>query len=328
MNTPEAPEHDPLERLMQLAGRREPVQSKRATEIEKSTRLHWQQTLERRHKTRRWQRLTQLGIGIVATTTLALLITDFPNSSLQPETSGMVTKLIGAPRYGPPGDALSVLAVGTDLPVGSVLVTGIGEGVALRLGSGHNVRIDESSRLRTEPRAVVLDEGAVYVDSDSAGTDIEVRTPLGTVQELGTQYMARLSHDRLEVSVREGIVRLDYGAGAASAKSGEVISLDDHGRTQSMQVSRYGRHWAWTARLAQSPALNGTTLAEFLAWLTREEGWQLSYASQELARAAESVELSGDIGDLGGEESLAAVMTITGWQYTLIDGELIISAGQ
>lgn len=328
MNAPTEPERDPLETLMQLAGRREPVPSKRAIQIEKCTRVHWQRLLERRHRRRRWHRLMQVGAGVATMAAFVLVATNFSGDSPQTATTGIVTKLIGSPRYGPPGDALSVLSVGTDLPVGSVLVTRAGEGVALRLESGHSVRIDGSSRLRTEPRALVLDDGAVYVDSDSAAADIEVRTPLGTVQELGTQYMARLYTSHLEVSVREGIVELDYAIGKTSAKSGEVIRLDEHGRAQSLTVSRHGQHWAWTAKLSQSPALNGTTLAEFLAWLTREEGWNLSYVSRQVAKAAESVELSGDIGNLTGEESLAAVMIITGWQYTLIDGELTISAGQ
>lgn len=323
-------DHDPLEKLLGLASRRQPMDSKRKIEIQRSTHERWQLVLERRYKVRRRRHFMQFFAGVATVALLVLAYVNFPDNSLPRATFGVVTKLIGTPQYGPPGDALSNLAVGTELPIRSVMVTGPGEGVALRLASGHSVRVDESSRLRTETGVIVLDDGAVYVDSDAAvsAATMEVLTPLARLRELGTQYMARLYDSSLEVSVREGIVNVDYPNGRMSARSGEVIRLDQSGRTQSLSVSLSGKHWAWAARLAKLPPLEGATLAEFLRWLAREQGWQLSYVSPEVAEAAERVTLTGDIGDLGGEESLAAVMTITGWRHELNDGVLIISAGQ
>ena len=132
--------------------------------------------------------------------------------------------------------------------------------------------------------------------------------------------MVTLTDNSLQVSVREGAVRVSLGNTVASAISGEMLRLDEFGNTERLGVARYGEHWAWVAQLAHVPALDELTLAEFLHWLVREHGWQLEFASAELARYAETVELYGSIDGMSGEEALATVMMATRWRYSLTEG--------
>jgi hypothetical protein len=72
--------------------------------------------------------------------------------------------------------------------------------------------------------------------------------------------------------------------------------------------------------------LEAHTLAEFLAWLSRENGWVITYATGSLERSARGVELNGSIAGLDGEQALASVVATVGWRYTLLDGVVAVSS--
>lgn len=319
---------DPLEKIFELAGRREPVHPERAAQIEEATRQRWQTMLARRRAAQRRRRIAWIGGGAMVAASVVAVAVFMSRIVTEAPVVATVIQVVGTPETGARGHAMAIIRTGTELRAGSVLETAGDDGVALQLVGGHDLRLAVSSRIRIEADAVVLDAGAVYLDSDDNGhgTAIELRSRVGTVRELGTQYMAALAGDVLEVSVREGAVRVAQGDVVATAHAGELLQLDASGHTRKLDVPRHGEYWSWVTQLAPVPAIEGLTLAEFLRWLTREQGWQLEFASPELILRAGKVVLSGSIDGMNGEEALAAVMTSTGWRYTLADGALTIES--
>ncbi len=319
---------DPLERILPLAGRREPVDSKRTERVERQTHERWQRMLARRRAADRRRRISWIGGGVAVAASLLAAVLVIPRLVPQAPVVATVVTVLGSPETGARGRAMMRLATGAELQAGSVLQTAAAEGVALALRSGHQLRLADATRVRVETDAVVLDAGAVYVDSGGDATPIEVRSSLATVRELGTQYIARLAGGMLQVSVREGAVRVAHGTTADTANAGEMLQLDASGRTSKKPIASHGEHWAWVARLASVPDLQDLKLAEFLGWVAREQGWRLEFASAEDARAAAGVELFGSIEGLSAEESLATVMSSTGWRYVLADGALTVDSGR
>lgn len=328
MSTKSNGDNDLLEKVLLLAEPRKPVDPERAGVIEEKTHERWQAMLARRHAAQRRRRFTAIGGGMAVAASIVLAAIFITRPALEAPTVATVVNVVGAPATAERGQAMTTLSSGAELYAGSVLETANDEGVALQLVSGHSLRLAAASRVRIEADAVVLDAGSVYLDSggDGRATSIEVRSRIATIRELGTQYMVQLSGNSLDVSVREGAVRVAKGNTVATANAGEMLQLDESGRTQRLDVIEYGKHWEWAVQLAPVPDMNGLSLAEFLRWLVREQGWHLEYATPELARLAGSVELGGSIDGLSGEEALELVMTSTGWRYTLERGSLTVES--
>ncbi len=266
------------------------------------------------------------GLALAASVVAAvMLLSQFVTEAPMVAT---VVNVLGNPETGARGHAMMALRVSDQLQAGSVLETDGDGGVALQLITGHSLRLAPATRVRIEVDSVVLDAGAVYLDSgeDKRVTPIEVRSRVATVRELGTQYMVRLTRNSLEVSVREGEVRVAQGDSAGSAIAGEMLQLFESGHTEKSSILEYGEHWTWVTELSPVPVLDELTLAQFLRWLTREHGWQLEFASPELDRYAGMVELYGSIDGLSGEEALEVVMIAAGWRYRLTEGTLTVDS--
>ena len=319
---------DPLEKIFLLVGRRKPVDPERAEVIEQKTRERWQNMLAHRRVARKRRTLKILGGGIAVAASFVAAGIFMTRLTTEIPAVATVVKVLGMPETGSRGQAMTALHEGTLLRAGSVLETSQEDGISLHLTSGHKLRLASASRIRIELDAVVLDSGAVYIDSggDGRATRFEVRSRVATLRELGTQYMAILIDDSLEVSVREGAVRVSQGNHVETAFAGEIWQLDATGRTQKSNIPEYGDHWAWITALASVPDLEEMSLSEFLHWVAREQGWQLEFATSELAHIAAAVELHGSIQGLTHEDALAVVMTSTGWRYTLEDGALTIES--
>ncbi len=151
-----------------------------------------------------------------------------------------------------------------------------------------------------------------------------MHSTLATIREVGTQYQVRLLADGLEVSVREGMVYLERDSGSVTAHAGESLRLEHDGNVRREAILRHGERWLWVAQLGPALDLNGHTLTEFLDWLSRENGWRVSFARASLQRDAQTIELSGSVEGLRPEEALASVMATVAWTYALADGVVTI----
>jgi ferric-dicitrate binding protein FerR (iron transport regulator) len=159
----------------------------------------------------------------------------------------------------------------------------------------------------------------LYFDTGRSAAGLEVRTPLGTIHDIGTQFEVRLQNSSLRLRVRTGLAELRRGADVVAARAGTELTLAG-GATTTRAVATFGSEWGWTAHLATPFDTEGQPLAAFLEYLTHEYGWTLQYADPALARDASSTILHGSIRGLQPEEALAVALTTSGLSYRFRDG--------
>jgi len=243
-----------------------------------------------------------------------------------------VETVSGAVYAQPPLGDPRLLAVGDELPPGTTLVTpgGIGPSrISLRLAAG-SVRVDDESRLRLiSSTALELSGGEVYAATDPVRGEpspaLEVRTPLGTARDVGTQFTVAVlgpAADALRVRVREGAVAVERDGERHRAAAGEELVVARDGRVARREIATHGDPWAWV--LDAAPPFTGRTLADLLAWVQRETGWRVRYEEPGLAVEAEGIVLYGGVGDLRPDEAAQAILPGAGLEGQVADGVLTV----
>ncbi len=227
---------------------------------------------------------------------------------------------------------LLTLAGGEPIYAGTVIDTDAGADdgrAAIRLAGGQSLRLDAGSRVRFASRSDLdLERGAVYVDS-AGGAGVEIRTTLGVVRDVGTQFEVRLHGDAatgaaLRVRVREGSVLYQRGGDSHHALAGEELQARGDGTVTRGQVPIFGEHWQWVLDAAPAPEIAGRPLAEFLDWVSREGGWQIRFADAETARIAAGTRLHGDLRGLTLTEASSMVLHGSGLDYRLEGGAFVV----
>ena len=322
-------EQDALEDLLIFAGRREVVEPHRSERVEQKVLTHWQQVVRRQRKADRRWRTIKFGGYLALAASLVLTFNLFLRSQGESPAVATLVAVVGKIEAGFGDQPMMEIVTGSDLLAGSILETSDNAGAALILTSGHSLRVAAASRVRFQVDTIMLDQGSVYIDSGRTGakSQLVVRTSFGTAREFGTQYLVRILDDAFEISVREGSVNIerDYGP-TLTAMAGEALHLNRDGSARREAIPSYGDRWQWASDLGQPMQLEARTLAEFFAWLSRENGWVVTYATGSLERSARRVELHGSIAGLDGEQALASVVATVGWRFTLLDGVVAVSS--
>ena len=320
---------DALEELLIFAGRREVVEPDRAERVERQVFNHWQGMLQRQRQADRRRRTIKFGGFLALAASLVLTFNLVLRYQDQSTPVATLVAVVGNIEVGFRDQPMMEIATGSELRAGSILETSDGAGASLLLTSGHSLRVAAASRVRFQTDTIMLDQGSVYIDSGRTGATsrLVVRTSFGTARELGTQYLVSIVDDAFEVSVREGSVNVERNNGSIlTAKAGEALYLDRDGSARRETILNYGDRWQWASKLGQPMQLEGRRLDEFFSWLSRENGWEVSYATGSLERSARRVKLHGSIAGLDGEQALASVVATVGWQFTLSNGVVAVSA--
>ena len=338
-----SPREDLLARLIRSAGRRPPVPFGRAERVKAAVRAEWAAAL----RNRRRRILYMSGAGAAAALiALALFagsrgwFAGFDGSGKRrtgsPEVAGTVGTIetaIGTVRIaisedGKVAGAARTIEVGGEVPAGAVIETPAKGRAALRLAGGQSMRIDGGTKLLVSAAdAFVLEEGAVYVDSGtSAKTPVEVRTPLGTARDAGTQFEVRLTQGTMLVRVREGKVELKHEGETAIADAGVELAASEGRPVVRRTLPASGPTWEWVAACPPAYAIEGRTLREFLRWACREAGWRLSFADADSEKQAGSIRIHGAIDGMTVEQALAAVLPACGASHGIKDGALVVAA--
>lgn len=200
--------------------------------------------------------------------------------------------------------------------------------VALRLANGGSMRLAPQTRVTFAAAGrATLDGGTLYFDSEN-GAAVEVRTPLGIVRDMGTQFVARLAGERLEVAVRDGRVAIDRGSGAVDVAAGERVSVTSGAAAPRRErSSSFGGDWDWAERVAPPFEINGRPLIDFLQWVEAQTGRTLEFADPNSERVARDTVLMGSM-DLEPMPMLAAVLATTDLGYALDGDRIVIRAGK
>ena len=315
---------DEVAMLIRLAGRRPAVPDDVAARVRAAAHEQWQSGLRRRARARSlW---TAAGLAAAASVILAIawsIVRVDPAGPPIPQVSVRVESLAGSVTAGN-----RPLQAGAGLPLGAEVETGEDGRVAVRLASGHSVRLDAGSRIRILDRATLaLSRGAVYVDSGAHARTAEplrLQTPLGEVRETGTQFEVRLGADSIRIRVREGSVVLQAADGRHEVGVLTELETDGHGSSRTREISRSGSEWSWIAGITPMPDLEGLSARAFLDRMAREGGWTLHFADEETARLAGETVLQGSVQGLTVEQALEAVLPTCGMVHRIEDGRLIV----
>jgi hypothetical protein len=248
------------------------------------------------------------------------------------------------------------LAEGGTVPAGAVVRTAAdaGASLSLRLAGGAELRLDAGTRLHLPPfadpataadsgstratngaadgrLAVLLARGAVYADtgedaaSGSPSSSLRVRTPIASADDVGTRFAVRLldgPRPAMRVRVRSGAVAVERGGERWLAPAGEELVVTAEGDPRRRPAAAFGAGWEWVAGAAGFD-VDGRTVAQLLAWVTRETGWRLRWADPGAETAARSIVLHGDFGDLPPERAAFAVLPGADLEARL-DGEVLV----
>jgi len=213
---------------------------------------------------------------------------------------------------------------GAEVLSGATLETANGR-VALALGT-LSLRVDRHSRLRFDaPDRVTLINGRVYVDSGgvNALAALRIATPAGTVRHVGTQFQVTVAGDLTSIQVREGRVAVE-GPAPHEVAAGEKLDVRGATATLTRAQPPSGEGWDWTSRTAPAFDIENRPLAEFLAWIAREHGWQLRYTDAGSQARAQEVRLHGSLAGLDANAMIERVARITGTPLIVRDGALTI----
>lgn len=256
-----------------------------------------------------------------------------------PAVVARAERVVGPVQVASGESDLRVIAAGDPMAAGAWIHTG-GAGVgplgrlSLRLASGTTVRVDAGSRLRLVSTGVLdLERGAVYVDTGAAqagGGGIEVRTPLGTARNVGTQFVVRTvggAEGSVRVQVRQGAVEVDRGRATYRAGPGDELVIRGEGPVERREVSPHGRHWEWVIEAAPPFELEGRTLEELLDWVSRETGWRVLFEDDALAASAGEIVLHGSLGELRADEAAFTILPGAGLEGELWGGALVVRRG-
>ena len=226
----------------------------------------------------------------------------------------------------------TTLASGQTLFPGAEIRTGAGR-AAVALPSGASVRLDLDTRLSlVSADTLVLDRGTIYVDTGAgakAGTrerTLEVRTPIGVARDIGTRFEVRLLDDALRVRVRDGEVEVEADGGTHAAADGTVLTVHDDGTVERAVVASDDPAWSWTWGVSPAFEIEGRSLAEVLAWVAEETGWELCYENPDLEARAASIVAHGSLSGVTPDQAPDLLLPGTGLVHRVADGALIVVA--
>jgi ferric-dicitrate binding protein FerR (iron transport regulator) len=303
-------------KLLKLSGERDTPSAARTAQARIAALESWQRMLEQNKKQvwrRKWLRVSfALAAGMAC-----LLLLPYYLSAPVKTTAAHVVALEGK---------VSV-AMGAEIHTGQQLVTDAGR-VALSLGDSLSLRLDQHTTLRVDDvDHVTLLQGRVYVDSGGLSTNpsLTIATPAGDVQHLGTQFQVYVQGDITRVRVREGHVRLSSRNFIVQPiASGEELNIVGSQVTLQRGLPTYGSDWEWASIISPALDIENRPLAEFLAWMAREHGWQLRYTSESVQQRTHEIRLHGSIEQMNSTDIVERISLITGVPITSQEGVLLV----
>ncbi len=297
-------EDSSIAQLLKLAGTRD-MPSEAATERARAAaEAAWQRGLRQPARPLRGRRVW-IPLALAASSVLvAMLLLNRP----APRAALVVASVVAV-------DADPVLRVGAAVHEGATVSTGDGR-AAFLLGDSLSLRVDRGTQLEfvSEDR-VRLAKGSVYVDSGglNAASRLRTETPAGEVRHLGTQFLVSVEGAATRIRVREGRVELARpGMPAQDIAAGDGLNIEG-GRLQLLQgLASHGGDWEWATATAPAFDIENRPLSEFLAWVSREHGWQLAYRDEEIRVRAQDIRLHGTVSGLEVRAMLERIALITG----------------
>ncbi len=325
-----------IARLLRLAGEADPIPPEAEARVYAAVEKAWRTSAREPGRAqvydtvyRQWSRAV-LGsrlrrwaapVAIAATVLLAISI------AWQPEPPAPAPVAIGTVAR-VTGPAPGTYRVGDPVFRGNEITTGGGQGLSLLLSNRESVRLDEHTTLVVlADNRFELVAGRVYADTGDfvhRRNALVIETGIGSVTDVGTQFLVHADGMSLDVAVREGRVDVSGMGDEIVAVAGERLRVDSTGDTAIGSIDPYDEYWDWVASLAPVFELENRSLLDFLRWAARETGRELEFEDNELRMAAMRTDLHGSIEDFTPTEAVAAVMSTTSFRYRIEKDRIVV----
>jgi ferric-dicitrate binding protein FerR (iron transport regulator) len=315
---------DVLERLISAAGKREaPPAAAYERALEAATGA-WRAQVCRR----RWRVASTIAAGVAVAAIgvgIAVRSVDSPQTPSEPIAS--VSRVIGDVRVRSDAFSWRSLHDGTSLSAGAEVRVETASAAALQIGAAA-VRIAGDAEIVVEsPSRLRLRQGKVYVDTGagvSTGAMLVV-TDSTSVSDVGTQFEVQERDDVVRVRVREGAVLLEHDGVRRRGAAGDQIHIDAAGVVSVSTIAPNDRDWRWVESLATAPDIDDQPLTVLLAWVARETGTPVRYATPDVERKATATILHGSIRNLEPLVALSVMLATTDLRHELLpDGTIMI----
>jgi hypothetical protein len=221
------------------------------------------------------------------------------------------------------------LQVGDALRVGDAL-TARGP-TLLTLARGGTLRIVGGTTLGvTGPMQLSFERGLLYVDMPPGSpttNPLRVTSRAGTVEHVGTEFEIMSGDQSVRIRVREGQIRFLGQSQTIVADAGTELLAMPGGQVTERPVDTFGRDWLWTAALAPDYEIEGSSLIEFLHWVSREMGRPLDFADAHAREVADHTILHGSVKGQAPMDALSTVLATTSLNYEISGDTLRIHSG-
>jgi ferric-dicitrate binding protein FerR (iron transport regulator) len=316
---------DIVESLISAAGRREDPPEEAYRQV-----LAAASTAFREKAARRRQRRYVFAAAAAAVVVLAVaLVTQWPEPVAVRAELARVERVIGAVEIAEAEGWRPFAEAHGSLGTGRRLRTLANGRAALALAGGESLRVAGDTEIVLDaPGRIYVARGTIYVDSGARppASRLEVVTPAGTARDVGTQFELFVAGAALRLRVREGVVAIDRGGRSLTGNAGEQIAIDELGGILRESVAPDAALWQWAEALAPTPDMDGKPASQLIAWVARETGRRLRYASPVVEQRAASVILHGNIRHLPPLEALEAMLATTDLEYVLLGDTMEIRA--
>lgn len=317
-------ENDPLEDALEVGLRRPPLTDEAYARIHAAVAAEWRDSVQAQSRLRLWG-------GIAAGLAAAMLIAVI---SLRPFADRAVLGVVARTESGALVSRTRLLP-SRPLGVGAVvragdLLTAPGS-VLVELQGGGTLRIARGTQLEAvTPDGVALRQGEVYVDLPpvpARASAFVVRTPLGLIEHLGTQFDVAMADHGVRVRVREGQVRLRRDSETETVAAGMELLVSKTGPPSRRSIPTHGPQWSWIEALPPDYEIENRKLLDFLQWTARETGRKLSFDDDRAREIAERTRLHGSVQGLPPATALEMVLTTTSLRYEFAEDLIRVSSG-
>ena len=313
--------NDDVGRLIRYSGAREEVADERIAAARARVLAHWENETAGRQQVRSRQRVTWATAAAAAV--LVALSTMWILSPMMQNTVVPFATVASASGEVYLGDR--PLTTGDRIEVSASVKTLAGGRVVFVMDNGHEVRLDENTRIITrDVDRFALQRGAVFVRSEEGSdTSVFIDTPFGTASDLGTQFMVKLVRHSIIVGVREGLVQLEKShSDRVNVEDGNLYILSADGLSQFRQVAADDDIWDWVDATPPAFDIQGVSLASYLAWYAEVIGAELQWVDDESERDARNATLSGSIEGATLKEGFDEVRRIAPFEFEMTNSTL------
>jgi len=213
---------------------------------------------------------------------------------------------------------------GSVMRVGDRIETSGNGRLALRLPGGYELRLNNDTTIAIRDTSTVdLVAGMIYFDAPPSAPRAEfaVLTDYGSVEHVGTQYIAALADDGLIVRVREGEARVMTGAIDGTGQehgaiAGQELRISESGSAEVLQFAMDDPGWTWAQELARTGLDGPRTVLALLEWAARQTGRIVQVDSDAARDSAADVIMNQAVDGLSPTDLLTVIRSTTDFNVT------------